>query len=45
MLCRENIEQFPVGSEWLLALNGPGNKPGMNKGDYVISNSAKRKPD
>lgn len=28
MHCRPSIEQFPPGSEWILALNGPGAKPG-----------------
>jgi hypothetical protein len=28
MHCRPEMESFPVGSEWLLALNGPGAKPG-----------------
>lgn len=27
-MCRPEVSQFPVGSEWLLALNGPGAKPG-----------------
>ena len=26
--CRPGMEGFPVGSEWILALNGPGAKPG-----------------
>jgi hypothetical protein len=26
--CRPEVSQFPVGSEWVLALNGPGAKPG-----------------
>lgn len=28
MHCRPLISDFPVGSEWILALNGPGAKPG-----------------
>ncbi|MCX6556262.1 MAG: hypothetical protein NTW95_02360 [Candidatus Aminicenantes bacterium] len=28
MLCRPTLEGFPPGSEWVLALNGPGAKPG-----------------
>lgn len=28
MHCRPEVEGFPVGSEWILALNGPGAKPG-----------------
>jgi hypothetical protein len=28
MHCRPVMEDFPVGSEWVLALNGPGAKPG-----------------
>ncbi len=28
MHCRPNLESFPSGSEWILALNGPGSKPG-----------------
>jgi hypothetical protein len=28
MHCRPKMQGFPVGSEWLLALNGPGAKPG-----------------
>jgi hypothetical protein len=28
MHCRPGMEGFPVGSEWILALNGPGAKPG-----------------
>lgn len=26
--CRPEAENFPVGSEWILAINGPGSKPG-----------------
>ncbi|MFZ5563624.1 MAG: hypothetical protein ACOZBW_06185 [Thermodesulfobacteriota bacterium] len=28
MLCRPSMEGFPPGSEWILAINGPGAKPG-----------------
>jgi len=28
MQCRPTLEGFPPGSEWILALNGPGSKPG-----------------
>lgn len=28
MYCRPTMNQFPPGSEWILALNGPGSKPG-----------------
>ena len=28
MLCRPPLDAFPVGSEWVLALDGPGSKPG-----------------
>jgi len=28
MHCRPSVELFPPGSEWVLALNGPGSKPG-----------------
>jgi hypothetical protein len=28
MHCRPTIDGFPPGSEWILALNGPGSKPG-----------------
>jgi len=28
MHCRPALEDFPIGSEWILALNGPGSKPG-----------------
>ena len=33
-LCRPEVGMFPVGSEWLLAINAPGSKPG---GDYALS--------
>jgi hypothetical protein len=28
MHCRPSLESFPPGTEWILALNGPGAKPG-----------------
>jgi len=28
MHCRPMLDGFPPGSEWILALNGPGSKPG-----------------
>jgi hypothetical protein len=28
MHCRPTLDGFPPGSEWILALNGPGSKPG-----------------
>jgi len=28
MHCRPTLDSFPPGSEWILALNGPGSKPG-----------------
>lgn len=28
MACRPGLQGFPVGSEWILAINGPGSKPG-----------------
>jgi hypothetical protein len=36
-LCRPSVPQFPAGTEWILALNGPGSKPGQNPGDYALS--------
>jgi hypothetical protein len=36
-LCRPSVSQFLVGTEWILALNGPGSKPGQNPGDYALS--------
>jgi hypothetical protein len=36
LLCRPNVTEFPVGSEWVLALDGPGSKPGMTP-DHAIS--------
>jgi hypothetical protein len=36
-LCRAGLAQFPVGSEWILALDGPGSKPGTTPGHAVSS--------
>jgi hypothetical protein len=36
MLCRPYVTQFPTGTEWVLALNSPGSKPGYSDG-YAIS--------
>jgi len=36
MLCRPYVTRFPVGTEWILGLNGPGSKPGCTP-DYAIS--------
>jgi hypothetical protein len=36
-LCRPYVSQFPAGTEWILALNGPGSKPGQNPGDCALS--------
>ena len=30
MHCRPTLDAFPPGSEWILALNGPGSKPGTS---------------
>ena len=35
-LCRPYVTSFPVGSEWVFALDGPGSKPGMTS-DHTIS--------
>jgi len=35
--CRPYVSLFPVGTEWIFALNGPGSKPGMNNTGYAIS--------
>jgi len=35
-LCRPEISEFPLSSEWLLALDGPGSKPEMSK-DHALS--------
>ncbi|MCX5810046.1 MAG: hypothetical protein NTX36_11870 [Proteobacteria bacterium] len=35
-LCRPDVTQFPVGTEWILGINGPGSKPGI-EGGYAIS--------
>ncbi len=34
MHCRPTLENFPPGSRWILALNGPGSKPGIG---YALS--------
>jgi hypothetical protein len=39
--CRPGIGEFPIGSEWILAINGPGSKPGngfalSNCGEYWL---------
>lgn len=34
MQCRPGVEGFPVGSEWILAINGPGSKAGK---DFALS--------
>jgi hypothetical protein len=34
-LCRPYVTRFPIGSEWILALNGPGSKPGMSPGPSI----------
>ena len=34
-LCRPEVTQFPVGTEWILALNGPGSKPGVDPGPAI----------
>jgi len=31
-LCRPSVSRFPVGTEWVLALDGPGSKPAMTLG-------------
>jgi hypothetical protein len=36
MLCRPDISRFPVGSAWVLALNGPGSKAGV-EGGWALS--------
>jgi hypothetical protein len=35
MLCRPPVTQFPIGTEWVFALNGPGSKPGMSPGPSI----------
>lgn len=35
-LCRPSLAMFPVGTEWIFALNGPGSKPAMDPG-YALS--------
>lgn len=34
-LCRVGLVQFSVGTEWILALDGPGSKPGTTPGHAV----------
>jgi hypothetical protein len=34
-LCRVGLAQFRVGTEWILALDGPGSKPGTTPGHAV----------
>jgi hypothetical protein len=34
-LCRPYVTQFPVGTEWVLALGGPGSKPAMSPGPAI----------
>ena len=29
LLCRPEVTEFPTGTEWVFALDGPGSKPGM----------------
>jgi hypothetical protein len=36
MLCRPEVTQFPIGTEWIFGLNGPGSKPAMTP-DYAVS--------
>lgn len=36
-LCRPPVSKFPVGTEWILALNGLGSKPGVTPDGYAIS--------
>lgn len=36
MLCRPEVSRFPVGSEWVFALNSPGSKPGV-EGGWALS--------
>jgi hypothetical protein len=35
-LCRPEVTQFPVGTEWILALDGPGSKYAI-EGDHAVS--------
>jgi hypothetical protein len=34
-LCRPPVASFPVGSEWVIALDGPGAKPAMSPGRAI----------
>ena len=36
LLCRPEVSQFPVGTEWVFALDGPGSKQAMTP-DHTIS--------
>jgi hypothetical protein len=35
MLCRPYVSRFPVGTEWVLGLDGPGSKSGMSPGHAI----------
>jgi hypothetical protein len=35
MLCRPYVTLFPVGTEWIFALDGPGSKPDMSSGHAI----------
>ena len=37
MLCRPGVDRFPPGSEWILALNGPGSKPAYEGHGLAVS--------
>jgi len=37
MLCRPGVDRFPPGSEWILALNGPGSKPAYEGQGLAVS--------
>lgn len=37
MLCRIGVEQFTLGNEYILALNGPGSKPAYDGGPAISS--------
>ena len=36
-LCRPAVTEFPVGTEWVLALDGPGSKPGAGQSPSISS--------